>query len=114
MFINQSSSPSNRSLSGACADMVACIVGVDGVCVPPEAGAAGGADGEDPTNTTVFVGGIDATITEEILRESFAPFGEVETHAGRVYIHVHMGRTGCPSIPLLASRLRERTERLAA
>lgn len=40
-------------------------------------GGAGGADGEDPNNTTVFVGGIDATITEEVLRESFTSFGEV-------------------------------------
>lgn len=37
-----------------------------------------GDGGEDPSNTTVFVGGIDAVkVTEETLREHFSPFGEV-------------------------------------
>lgn len=35
------------------------------------------ADLEDMSNTTVFVGGLCSTITEEELREEFAHFGDV-------------------------------------
>lgn len=31
----------------------------------------------DPTNTTVFVGGIDPSVTHDILRSAFHPFGEI-------------------------------------
>ncbi|KAG8364272.1 hypothetical protein BUALT_Bualt19G0111000 [Buddleja alternifolia] len=31
----------------------------------------------DSSNTTIFVGGLDSDVTDEELRESFAPFGEV-------------------------------------
>lgn len=48
-------------------------------------GMTGGDGGEDPSNTTVFVGGIDAgKVTEETLRESFTPFGEVGRVCGSV------------------------------
>lgn len=70
-----------------------------GVCCS-KAGAAGGADGEDPNNTTVFVGGIDATITEEILRESFAPFGEVGIHESSLFHIYILGATGLPGLAL--------------
>lgn len=33
--------------------------------------------GQENENMTVFVGGVDESITEEVLRTSFAPFGEV-------------------------------------
>jgi RNA recognition motif-containing protein len=42
------------------------------------ASGTGGDGTDDPSNTTVFVGGIDAgKVTEETLRERFTPFGEV-------------------------------------
>ncbi|GER42198.1 polyadenylate-binding protein RBP47 [Striga asiatica] len=36
-----------------------------------------GQSDNDSSNTTIFVGGLDADITDEDLRQSFAPFGEV-------------------------------------
>ncbi|KAI8360829.1 hypothetical protein BD560DRAFT_356043 [Blakeslea trispora] len=42
----------------------------------------------DPGNTTVFVGGLSAPVTEEELQHYFAPFGEV------VYVKIPLGK-GC-------------------
>jgi len=72
---------------------------IGGTMAGPAAGAAGsggaaagggmgGGDGEDPNNTTVFVGGIDAGVTEEVLREFFSGYGEI------VYVKIPPGR-GC-------------------
>jgi RNA recognition motif-containing protein len=47
----------------------------------------------DASNTTVFVGGIDASITEDVLREHFAPFGEVSLKYTRPYTHTHTHTT---------------------
>ncbi|KAI8369230.1 uncharacterized protein BYT42DRAFT_503459 [Radiomyces spectabilis] len=42
----------------------------------------------DPTNTTVFVGGLSAPIREDELRQYFSPFGEI------VYVKIPQGK-GC-------------------
>ncbi|KAJ3412948.1 hypothetical protein HDV05_008736, partial [Chytridiales sp. JEL 0842] len=42
----------------------------------------------DPTNTTVFIGGLNAAVTDEELRAQFAPFGEI------VYTKIPPGK-GC-------------------
>ncbi|TFJ87011.1 hypothetical protein NSK_001345 [Nannochloropsis salina CCMP1776] len=47
-----------------------------------------GGDGEDPHNTTVFVGGIDAGVTEDVLREAFSEYGDI------IYVKIPPGR-GC-------------------
>ncbi|GAQ80595.1 RNA-binding protein 45A [Klebsormidium nitens] len=41
---------------------------------------------EDPTNSTVFVGGVDASVTEDELRAVFAPYGEL------VYVKIPLGK----------------------
>ncbi|KAJ7551474.1 hypothetical protein O6H91_06G016800 [Diphasiastrum complanatum] len=42
----------------------------------------------DPNNTTVFVGGLGQSITDEDLRQAFSPFGEI------VYVKIPIGK-GC-------------------
>jgi RNA recognition motif-containing protein len=41
----------------------------------PSVGVTG--NSSDPYNTTVFVGGLSALISEETLRSFFLPFGEI-------------------------------------
>ncbi|CCH58130.1 hypothetical protein TBLA_0A03300 [Henningerozyma blattae CBS 6284] len=43
---------------------------------------------EDPTNTTVFIGGLSSLVTENELRSLFQPFGEI------VYVKIPFGK-GC-------------------
>ena len=43
----------------------------------PGAGVATAGNSNDPYNTTVFVGGLSALISEDTLRSFFSPFGEI-------------------------------------
>jgi hypothetical protein len=55
--------------------------------VPSPPGAAAPPDGtSDPTNTTVFVGGLDAAVSEDELRSVFERFGEL------VYVKIPHGK----------------------
>lgn len=45
-------------------------------------------DLSDPTNTTVFIGGLDPTVTESDLKRFFSPFGDI------VYVKIPYGK-GC-------------------
>ena len=55
-----------------------------------QSGSAVGVDdlagGADPTNTTVFVGGLDAAVTEAELRDVFERYGEM------VYVKIPHGK----------------------
>ncbi|CAI5476668.1 unnamed protein product [Closterium sp. Yama58-4] len=52
----------------------------------PQPQGPGGED--DPTNTTIFVGGLDQSVTDEQLRAVFGPWGEL------VYVKIPFGK-GC-------------------
>ncbi|CAI5510688.1 unnamed protein product [Closterium sp. Naga37s-1] len=52
----------------------------------PQAQGPGGED--DPSNTTIFVGGLDQSVTDEQLRAVFGPWGEL------VYVKIPFGK-GC-------------------
>ena len=41
------------------------------------AAAAGGVSDVDPSNTTLFVGGLDASVPEERLRQVFGQYGDI-------------------------------------
>ena len=55
------------------------------------AAAAAGAqfDPSDPNNSTIFIGGIDATISEDDLQKTFSPFGSI------VQVKIPKTQTGC-------------------
>nr|CAB3502871.1 unnamed protein product [Digitaria exilis] len=40
----------------------------------------------DPSNTTVFVGGLDPSVTDELLRQTFSPYGEL------LYVKIPVGK----------------------
>ncbi|KAG2536881.1 hypothetical protein PVAP13_9NG230100 [Panicum virgatum] len=40
----------------------------------------------DPNNTTVFVGGLDPSVTDELLRQTFSPYGEL------LYVKIPVGK----------------------
>jgi RNA recognition motif-containing protein len=40
----------------------------------------------DPNNTTIFVGGLDPNVTEDVLKQVFAPYGEV------VHVKIPVGK----------------------
>uniref|UniRef100_A0A0D9VVS9 RRM domain-containing protein n=1 Tax=Leersia perrieri TaxID=77586 RepID=A0A0D9VVS9_9ORYZ len=40
----------------------------------------------DPNNTTVFVGGLDPSVTDEVLKQTFSPYGEL------VYVKIPVGK----------------------
>uniref|UniRef100_A0A0D3FKJ2 RRM domain-containing protein n=1 Tax=Oryza barthii TaxID=65489 RepID=A0A0D3FKJ2_9ORYZ len=40
----------------------------------------------DPNNTTVFVGGLDPSVTDEVLKQAFSPYGEL------VYVKIPVGK----------------------
>ncbi|XP_062199631.1 polyadenylate-binding protein RBP47-like [Phragmites australis] len=43
------------------------------------AGSSARSDGGDLTNTTVFVGGLDPNVNEEVLRQTFSQYGEISS-----------------------------------
>jgi len=59
-----------------------------GLLSHPPASSSQSADQNDPTNTTIFVGGLDPNVDEETLRSIFAPFGEM------VYVKIPASK-GC-------------------
>ena len=69
---------------GAAAAAAAYFHGAGAYVPPPQTGTPDGA--VDPTNTTVFVGGLDAAVTEEELRSVFDRFGEL------VYVKIPHGK----------------------
>ncbi|XP_062183938.1 RNA-binding protein L-like [Phragmites australis] len=48
--------------------------------------AQGAQSENDPNNTTIFVGGLDPNVTEDVLRQVFAPYGEV------VHVKIPVGK----------------------
>lgn len=52
----------------------------------PSQNAQGSQGESDPNNTTIFVGGLDSTVTDEHLRHVFAPYGEL------VHVKIPLGK----------------------
>jgi RNA recognition motif-containing protein len=48
--------------------------------------AYGAQSENDPNNTTIFVGGLDPNVTEDVLKQVFAPYGEV------VHVKIPVGK----------------------
>ncbi|XP_008806741.2 polyadenylate-binding protein RBP45 [Phoenix dactylifera] len=48
--------------------------------------ATGTQSENDPNNTTIFVGGLDSNVTEEVLRQVFSPYGEL------VHVKIPVGK----------------------
>ncbi|KAK3143660.1 hypothetical protein QOZ80_4AG0303250 [Eleusine coracana subsp. coracana] len=48
--------------------------------------AQGAQSENDPSNTTIFVGGLDPNVTEDVLKQVFAPYGEV------VHVKIPIGK----------------------
>jgi RNA recognition motif-containing protein len=55
----------------------------------------------DPSNTTIFVGGVEPSVSEQHLRELFEPYGEIE------YVRVPPGK-GCGFVRFLQRECAER------
>ncbi|KAL0928262.1 hypothetical protein M5K25_000135 [Dendrobium thyrsiflorum] len=47
----------------------------------------------DPNNTTIFVGGLDSSVTDDLLRQLFSPYGEL------VHVKIPVGKR-CGFVPL--------------
>jgi RNA recognition motif-containing protein len=55
----------------------------------------------DPNNTTVFIGGVDATITQDALYSYFSPFGDIQA------VKIPQGR-GCAFVEFTTHESAER------
>lgn len=79
--------------------------GAGGSSAPRPAGGSGGAGeyiatGDDPNNTTIFLGNLSPYVTEELLRSTFARFGEI------VYTKIPPGK-GCGFVQFTDRRTAE-------